>query len=383
MKNKLAEAKANGENELARKYISSTYAIVGCICLGLFIVFCLINPYIDWVKLLGSGSSIEPYSQEISGLVWISIVAFCMIFVLNLLKNILVADQRPAIGSFLDMIGQLLTMIGIFILMKTTPPSLIYLGLVTCFAPIIVYVVATIYLFRTKYRDWKPLVNEVDFKLAKDLLNLGIKFFISSTAAVMVNQTLPFLILRATSSSAVTSFNIALRLFSLGFNVAIIIIIPYWSSFTDAYTKKDFKWMKESIVHLQKLFMGFLSVQILMLASSSFFYYLWVNKWIEKSGGIVEIPFLMSLVVCIFMSVTCWTFIVMYPLNGIGKIKLQVYGSLFEMIMLIPVALLLGKYWGVYGIILTPVIIYIPRMIWAPVQLHKLINQKATGIWDK
>jgi len=383
MKNKVAEAKAKGENELAKKYISSTYAIVGVICLIILIAFCFINPFLDWIKILGAGADIESYRHEISGLVWISMITFCITFVINLLKSILIADQRPAISSFLDMLGQLFTLIGIFLLLRTTSPSLIYLGLVTGFAPIVVYVIASIYLFHTKYRDWKPSFRQIDFKLAGNTLTLGIKFFISTIAVIMVNQTLPFLILRTTSSSAVTSFNVALRLFSLAFNVIVIIIIPYWSSFTDAYTKKDFLWMKKSIMYLQQLFWGFLIIQGFLLIFSPTIYHLWINRWIKESSNIIAIPFFMSLAVCLYISANCWMSIFMHPLNGIGKIRLQVYSSLLEMILLIPVALFLVRYWGAAGIVLTPVIVYIPRMIWVPIQLHKLVNQKATGIWNK
>ncbi|MCL1938893.1 MAG: MATE family efflux transporter [Candidatus Azobacteroides sp.] len=383
MKNKLAEAKAKGENELAKKYVSSTYAIVGGICLIVFIVFCFINPQLDWIKMLGSGASIEPYRREISGLIWISMVAFCITFVFNLLKSVLIADQHPAISSFLDMLGQLFTLMGIFFLLKTTSPSLIYLGLVTGFAPIIVYVVASIYFFHTKYRDWRPSFGQVDFKLAKNMLNLGVKFFISTVAVIMVNQMIPFLILRITTSSEVTSFNVALRLFSFVFNIIVIVIIPYWSSFTDAYTKKDFLWMKVSITYLQRLFWGFLICQALLLFFAPVIYQVWINRWIAESDNIITIPFLMSLSVCLYICATCWMSIFMHPLNGIGKIKLQVYSSMFEMILFIPFALFLGHYWGAPGIVLTPVIIYIPRMIWTPVQLHQLISQKATGIWNK
>jgi O-antigen/teichoic acid export membrane protein len=383
MKNKLAEAKAMGDMELARKYISSTYAIVSLICLSIFTVFCFVNPYLDWIKILGSDSSLETYRQEIFCLVWIFMTAFCMTFVLNLLKFIVSADQRPAIGSFLDMLGQLLILAGIFILLKTTSPSLIYLGLITGFSPIIVYIIASIYLFHTRYKNWKPSFRLVDFKLAKNMLHLGIKFFIATIAVVMVNQTLPFLIIRRAASSEVTDFNTTFRLFSLAFNIIGIIIIPYWSSFTDAYTKKDFLWMKKSIGYLQRLFIGFLIIQALILLLSPAIYQIWVNHWIKESTDVLTISFSMSLAVCLYVCSTCWMSVYMYPLNGIGKIKLQVYGSIIEMILLIPVALFLSDRWGSLGIVLAPTIIYIPRMIWAPIQLNKLITNKATGIWNQ
>ena len=91
----------------------------------------------------------------------------------------------------------------------------------------------------------------------------------------------------------------------------------------------------------------------------------------------------MSSAVCLYIAATCWLNIYIYPINGIGKVKLQMYSSIAEMILIIPIAIWMGYHWGAFGIILAPVIVYIPRMIWAPVQLNKLINNKATGIWNK
>jgi O-antigen/teichoic acid export membrane protein len=383
MKNKLAEAKAMGEDELAKRYIGSTYAIVGLICLLIFVVFCFIYPYLDWVKILGSGSGLSAYRQEISGLIWICIGSFCLTFVLNLLKPVVMADQRPAIGSLLDMIGQLLTLAGIFILSKTAPPSLIYLGWITGFAPVIVYLVATFYLFNTRYAKWKPSFRQIDFKLAGNTMNLGIKFFIAGMAALLVNQTLPFLILRVADAVEVTNFNTAFRVFSLAFNVMGIIIIPYWSSFTDAYTKQDFEWMQRAIAKLQQIFIGFLIIQVILLILSPLVYYVMVNYWIKEADNLLTVSFFMSLSVCIYVCANCWLSIHIYPLNGIGKVRLQTYSSIAEMLAIIPVAWLLGHYWHAPGVVLAPGIVYIPRMIWGPIQVHKLIHQTAKGIWNK
>jgi O-antigen/teichoic acid export membrane protein len=381
MRNKLAEAKSLGDNELARKYISSTYTIVGFISLGIFVVFCLVNPFIDWLAFLENIP--VSYAGELSGLVWISVLSFCLIFCLNLLKMVVTADQRPAIAAFLDMFAQILTLCGIFILSKTMPPSLITLGMVTGFAPVVVYLVANIYLFNTRYKDWRPSFRHVQFSLARNMMNLGIKFFISGCAAFMITQTLPFLILRLTNSEEVTNYNTAFRLFSLVFNVIGIIIIPYWSSFTDAYTQKDFDWMKKSMKVLYK-FLGILLVlQIILLALSDQIYYFWVNHWMTNSANALSISPTMSVAVCVYVCTMCWLNINIYPINGIGKLKLQVYGSVLEMILLIPVALWAGTKWGAPGVIFASVLVQTPRMIWAPIQLNKLIKNKARGIWNK
>jgi len=381
MRNRLAEAKALGDNESAKKYISSTYAIVGLISLGLFVLFSFINPHLDWTKILKNVPL--DYAGEISGLVWISMLSFCLIFFLNLLKMVVIADQRPAIAAFLDMLGQVLTLGGIFVLSKTVPPSLISLGLVTGLAPVVVFIIANIYLFKTRYKDWRPSFQHIQFGLARNMMTLGIKFFIATCAAFMITQTLPFLIQRLTNPTEVTNFNTAFKLFSLVFNVIGIIIVPYWSSFTDAYTQKDFIWMKKSMTMLHKFFVVLLFFQIILLALSGPIYYLWVNHWMTNSANTLNIRPAMSIAVCIYVCTMTWLNINIYPINGIGKLKLQVYSSIFEMIMLIPVALWAGTRWGAPGVVFASVLVQTPRMIWAPIQLNKLIKNKATGIWNK
>lgn len=377
MKNRLFEAKAVGNIELARKYISSTYAIMSIICIFVFALFCIINTFINWNWVFGKLNISPIYNKEVFRLIWILIIAFCLTFVFNLLKAIVTADQRPAIGSFIDMVGQLLTLIGIFILSKTVTPSLVSLGLVTGFVPVIVLIISNIILFNTQYKFWRPVMKSIDFKLAKSMISLGLKFFIMGFAFLVVTQTLLLLIQGMTNPVEVTNFNTAFRLFSLALNVMGIIVLPYWSSFTDAYTQKDFAWMQKSISTLYKFFLYSVAFQLILLFLSPLVYYIWVNYWMKENHNILNISFFMSAAVCLFTTATCWLNTCIYPINGIGKVKLQMYSSIAEMFLIIPIALWMGHYWK------APVIVYIPRMIWAPIQLKKLVNNNATGIWNK
>jgi O-antigen/teichoic acid export membrane protein len=383
MKNKLAEAKAMGNMDLAQKYVSSTYAVIGIICLFIFVLFCIVNPHINWDWVFEKLNIPPVYNQEVISLIWILMISFCFTFVFNLLKSVVTADQKPAIGSFIDMVGQLLTLIGILILSKTVSPSLISLGLVTGFVPVIVLIVSNVILFNTQYKTYRPTFKSVNFKLTKSLMNLGLKFFVMSFSSLIVTQTIQLLIQVMTNPVEVTNFNTSFRLFSLMLNVMGIIIIPYWSSFTDAYTTKDFAWMQKSITALQKLFLFSLILQLVLLVLSPLIYYLWVNYWLQENSNILNISFLLSFAVCLYTTATCWLNICIYPINGIGKVKLQLCSSIIEMFLIVPVAFWMGHNWKAPGIVLAPVIVYIPRMIWAPIQLNKLIKNKATGIWNK
>lgn len=376
LKNKYAEAKANGDMQLVKRYVSSTYAIMTLLGIGILIVFAFVNPHINWNVVLNTQAA-SP--EELNLLMWISMSSFLLIFVLRLLTSIVSADQRPAIAGFIDMLGQVLSLIGIFLLVKFTPSSLTNLMWVLSYSPVVIYVIATIVLFTGRYKEVRPSLRCVNLRLAKQMMNLGLKFFVASCAAFIISGTLNILISNTSGTEAVTVYEAAFKIFSQAFSIMAIVFVPYWTSFTDAYVLKDFAWMQQSLKKLRKLYIYFLAVQVLLLALSPILY----KMWFAFSENKLEVPFAMSLAVFIYLCVWCWTNLHIYPINGIGKIKLQLYSSIVELILFVPVAFLMSRYLGVIGVILTPALLYIPRMIWSPIQLNKLLKGTAKGIWNE
>lgn len=375
LRNKFAEAKAKGELGTAKMYVSSTYAVIMLIVVALILLFSVINPFLDWNRIL----NISPERSEgLSRLVWITFLSFCFLFVLRLLTNIINADQKPAKAALIDLTGQLLSLFGIFFLLKTSEEdSFVNFGWVMGFFPVLVYLIASIILFNTRYKFVRPSFRFVDFKMAKGMMNLGLKFFITTVSALVMFQTTNIL-LSHINPEEVTNYNNANKVFGLAYNIMVVAVFPYWSAFTDAYTLKDYGWMQDAVKKLKIMFCLFVLILSLLLPASPWIYEYWL-----KGVDNVYIPVSMSLTVFLYNCSLCWLCIFIYPINGIGKIRVQLYSAIFEMLLIIPVALFLREYWGVNGVILAPVIVSIPRMIWAPAQLNKLVKNKARGIWNK
>lgn len=78
LRNKLAESLALNEFQLAKIYVSTTYACLLIISLGLFVFFCFLNPYIDWQTFLNIPESVK---DDISLAVLIIFGSFCVQFV--------------------------------------------------------------------------------------------------------------------------------------------------------------------------------------------------------------------------------------------------------------------------------------------------------------
>jgi len=126
LRNKFAEAIAKGDHELARIYLSTTYAILSMIIAFVLIVFFCVNPFLNWASILNAPRGM---AGELSTLALLVFVFFCLQFVLQLITTIITANQQPAKASFFNFLGSLFSLTIIFILTKTTAGSLIYLGL--------------------------------------------------------------------------------------------------------------------------------------------------------------------------------------------------------------------------------------------------------------
>ena len=373
LRNKFAEAIAKGEHKLARTYVSTTYAILSIIIGVVLILFLCINSFLNWSKILNAPADM---ADELSILVLIVFVFFCVQFVLQLIVTVLTARQEPAKASMFNLLGNSLALVIIFVLTKTTKGNLVYLGTALSLTPVVVLLGSNIWYFVTSYKIYAPSPKYVKFSLARNLMTLGLKFFIIQMAAVAIYQTSNIIIAQIFGPAEVTPYNLAYKYFGLIYMGFSIIVIPFWSAFTDAWVKRDVIWIKNTIKRLIQLWGLIIIVTLIMLILSKTIYRLWVGKEITVSFSI-------SIVMAMYVLINSWNAIFSHFLNGVGKIKLQLYSATFAALANIPLGIFLGKQLGIYGVILATTILTSVSSIWSPIQYYKLINNKASGIWNK
>ncbi len=375
LRNKFAEATAKNQNELARSYLSTTYAAFLIIIGGVYLLFLFINPLLNWTKILNTPSAME---NGLSKLVLIVFTFFCLKFILQLIGTILTADQKPAITASFDVISGFFSLIIIFILTKTTNGSLLYLGTALSVTPVIVLLIASFIFYNKDYKYCKPSYRYVDFRYFKDLVGLGVKFFILQIAFIIIFSTDNIIITQIFGPSEVTPYNLAFKYFGIPIMIFSIIITPFWSAFTEAYAKNDISWIKSSMKKLIKIWVLFVAGVVFLLVVSNYFYLMWV-------GNKVIIPYLLSAFMGLFAIISTWNSIFANFINGVGKIKLQMYYAVFAMIINIPVSILFAKTlnMGSAGVILGTCVSIFVGSVFAPIQSIKILKGNAEGIWNR
>ncbi len=375
LRNKLAEALASKDYDLGKAYVSTTYAILSLIVGVIAVLFFIGNNFIDWTVILNTEKKI---ASELTYLSFIVFGFFFLRFIFQLITIVLTADQRPALANAFGPIGNLVMLILIYVLTKITEGSLIYLSWVLSVVPVLVLLIATIYFYSKDYKHIAPSISHVKIKYAKDLLSLGVKFFIIQIVGLIVYQSSNIIIAQYFGPSEVTVYNIAYKYFSILTMAFTIIVSPFWSAYTEAWVKKDIVWIKNTIKKLLKIWAVLSLGGVIMLIFAKQFYYLWI-------GDEVIIPFNLSLVLLIYFVTYTFGGIFNMFINGIGKVKLQMYSSMIGALVFITLAIFLIEYFkiGIIGLVLASILSNFYGLILAPIQYSKLINKRAKGIWSE
>lgn len=376
LRNKFAEAKAKGEDNLAQIYVSTTYAILAIIFSIVWMIFMVVNHFLNWAHLLNISESMQ---SEISILAVIVFTYFCLQFVLRIITTLIIADQQPAKSSLIDVLGQVLSLIFIVILVKTTHGSLVKLGIALCASPLLVLLGANLFFFRGVFKKYSPAFSKIKFKYAKGLFNLGLVFFVIQIASIIQYQTANIIIARNFGTTEVTSYNIVYKYFSVLNMIFMIFITPFWSASTEAYLKKDFQWIKNSIKKYNQLNIGMFLIGCLMLFFSDSIYRAWLGQ------GKVTIGFSLSLCGFLFFSVGMFGSKYGHFLNGINALRIQFWTSLISPFVYIGVAEILIKYYkmGVYSLFIAAIISNVYAYLLAPLQYYQIIIKGKRGIWIK
>jgi O-antigen/teichoic acid export membrane protein len=374
MRNKLTESIAKGDKTLSKQYVSTTYALMLLIFIPILIIFFIINPFLNWASILNTSIA----SSNELGLLFAYVFTFFILrFIFMLIGTVAYANQMSALNNFISPTGNLIALIIIFILTRVSHGNLLYLGIAISASPIVVLLVSSIILYNGRFKSLKPSVKYVNFSLSKNLMSLGLNFFLISITSTIIFSTANIIISQLFSPSEVTPYNIAYRYFQVPVMLYGIILSPYWSAVTDAYAKHDLSWLKNTLNKLNKLSIYLIILIVIMLFFSSLIYKIWVGKTLTID---ITISISMALWAIITVSFSPYSQII----NGVGKLKLSLIFAIINSVGYPFLAIFLAKSaLGVAGIMYATSILILINSIFQIVQVNKIFNNRAYGIWNK
>ncbi len=374
LRNKLAEAIARHDSDLAKIYVSTGYAVLSTIAGILVLVLLVATPIMNWSVVLNAPPEL---SAELAMLAVVVGVFFAIRFVTSLITVVLNADQKAWISQAIETLSSIASLICVFAIAKSRTHSLIVFGLGLSLSSALVPLLVSWILFSGKYKWLQPKLSHVRLKYLKDLASLGSKFFLLQIAGILQFSVQNLLISQLIGPSDVAAYNIAFKYFSMVIIFYATVTTPLWSAFTDAFANRDFQWIKHTMKRVSHIWLLVCMVCLLMLIFSPMFFKAWV-------GNAIRVDFRMSVCVVSFVLLMTWNTSFTLFVNGVGKVRLQIIFAIVAGVMNIPLAYVLVKsfHLGSVGIVLSTVICILPGVVLTPIQYFKLVNQTATGVWN-
>src|SRR5450432_3248743 len=312
LRNKLTESFALGNMDLGKKYVSTTYALLICIFSGVLVIFHVANVFVDWQKVLNSKTI---SNQELYILISIVFTFFIIRFIVQLIGVIYLADHKPSVNTAVTTLSNIFSLAIVFILTRSAiRGNLVLLGSIIAIMPVLLFLLLSIYAFRTHYASIRPSLRAINFKLSSGLMSLGLKFFLMQVSAIIMFSTSSIFIAQFYGPKEVVVYNIAFKYFQMPVMVFSIILSPFWSAVTDALVKNDYEWLKSSMRRLNKMSALFSLGIVIMATFSRPIFALWV-------GDKVKVPLTLTILMAVYSVMNVFFYPFSNFINGSGKIK--------------------------------------------------------------
>lgn len=372
LRNRLAEAIAQKDKEHAGRLVSTAFSMLVLIVIPTISLLCILINNSDIYSFLNIERAIVP---NLNGILTMSLAFVGISFILKFVGNIYLALQLPAVNNALVVGGQTLAFVVIWILSKYCNLTLMNIAIIYTASPLVVYTMSYPMTF-TRYKYLTPRLSKFSKKDIKPLFSLGLKFFFTQLAGMMIFATSNIIISRVLSPSDVTIYQISYKYFCVTNMLFTIISMPLWSATTDAYVANDFNWIKKTMYKMNFVMVVFAIILLVMTICADFVYALWV-------GSGITIPFDISCAMGIYMIVLIIGTNYSNIICGMSKVTLLTIITCTEAIIYIPLSVYCCRNFGTLGVLIALILVNSISAIINHIQCGKLVARTATGIWNR
>lgn len=346
--NKIAEACGKDERK-HQTYISSAFFSLLIFSIFLFLVFFFIYPHINWIKLYRVSS---PEIGKEAGIATAAFVFFALLNIpLGVSRSVQQGMQEGFVNYFWQALASLFSLLGVLITIFLKG-GLVFLVISAVGFQTLILLINGVYLFFIKYPNLRPHLRSFDKIHAVEIAKIGLLFFILQISVSITSSSDNLIIAQFIDIKSVPHFSVPFRLFSYASLSIYIFLEPLWPAYREAIARKDFIWVRNSLLNSVKFaILASLALSILLLVMGSRIIHFWVGDSINPSRF-----FLLGLGIWTVISAS-GNAIAMF-LNGANIIRLQVICALLVMTSAIAAKILFIDFMGLPGVTWGTVVAY-------------------------
>lgn len=376
LRNYLSLTLAQGENEEAKKYISSAYISVGIlsvVCIGIFM---LVNRFINWHTVFNIDTKIVS-SEALETTVVIVVIGIILQLFFKLISSVLYAMQKSSINNLLALCTSVITVVSVSVFPSyTNDKNIINMAIIHALAVLIPLVFVTIVVFSMKsMKTVTPKIQSYSRRHAQNVLTLGGEFFFVQIVYMIIMNTNEYLITFFVGSKYVVEYQIYYKLFTIGSMLFTLALTPVWSTVTKAIAENDLLWIKKLYKKMIQLAMLGTVCEFLIIP----FLQIGVNIWLGEEA--IEMNYMYGIVFAMMGSIMIFNSVISSIANGVGKLRTQSVCFGLGALLKIPLACLfifLFESW--IGVVLANISAMVLYCIVQPIWLKCFLRDEKSGV---
>jgi len=242
--NLIAQADAEGDRIKAQRYVSTAFAIFALVAVFLGVCLVLLYPFVPWPGLFNVTSKTAVSEAGPS------IAAFTSCFLVGLVLGVATAiragHQEGYFNSISAAIGNVLGLVFVLLAIALRQ-GLPVLVLALAGAPLLA-TSANLALIVRRHRPWLRFDrHSVDRDVAAVLLRTGLLFLVLQVSLTVGNASDSLVVAQIVGPSAVASYNVAFRLFSIVTLLTSVWLVPLWPAYREATARGDVAWVRRTL----------------------------------------------------------------------------------------------------------------------------------------
>lgn len=285
LRNKLTQAMATDpDNKLRQVQLISSAYIMTSVLVGVFtIVIVFLGSIIDWGKFFGiAGKS----NENLYGVICICWVCVGIGFILSLCKCVYYAQQKAHLCNLFGAIKQALILLSIYFASRTVEANLMVVAVLYGTSSILAEFLTNVAAFKNQ-KELIPRIKYFTAGAGRDVVSLGIKFFIIQVAGLILFTTDNLIITNLYGPEQVTYYTTVNKAFTAVITVFTTATQPYWSAIRAESSVGEIVKVKRLIGSIMK-YIGLASMAAVLL----FFVYrpvarIWLGQDLEYPRGII------------------------------------------------------------------------------------------------
>lgn len=364
LRNMLTIAIANNDIKKAREYVSTAYIVLGIITLIISLGFIIPWYNIDWIRVFNANLNLR---SDLENLILVSVILTTFSFFFGLINIILISYHKAAYASSIIAISNTFVFLILIVFKESFWENIFLVGFVYCLTPIIVTAILSFWLFTHSYKDISPSFSFFNTNKVKEIISLGGKFFIIQISILVIFQSDSIIISHFLNPSEVTPYSVVYKYFSIITTIVALILTPFWAAYSEAYSKKQYDWIRMILKKQFKYFFGIIFLVLIMLFASRYLIEIWVGNRL-----VISLSLIISMAV--FTIINVWNIIICTFLNGINKIKVQLVTCVLGLIINIPLSIFFVKIYGVGGVLMATSVSLLFTSVFCGMQVFKILK---------